>query len=56
MTRIEYTQALITAAKEIQGSNYAGDGYYDQDCWDDSWEDEIDPREAVLEDMSYWSD
>lgn len=54
MTRQEYTFALQTAAKDLQGDNYAGDEYYDQDAWDEHWEEGVDPREAVFEEMSYW--
>jgi hypothetical protein len=55
MTRDEYTKALQDAAKEIQGDNYAGNNYYDQDAWDVAFEDGIPANEAVLEDMGYWS-
>jgi hypothetical protein len=54
MTRVEYTQALQSVAKEIQGDNYAGDEYYDQRAWDDYFDDATSPEDAVREDMSYW--
>jgi len=54
MTRQEYTKALQAAAKDIQGENYAGDKYYDQECWDSNHEDGDDPHDAVHMDMSYW--
>ena len=54
LTREEYTQALIKAAKDIQGDDYAGDDYYNQSAWDGLYEDGDDPYDAVREDMGYW--
>lgn len=50
----QYQDELVAEAKEIQGDNYAGDDYYRQECWRDGYEDGMEPREAVLSDMSYW--
>lgn len=49
-----FCEAMIVAAKDIQGDNYAGDDYYTQPCWMEYWEDGDDPREAVESDMEYW--
>ena len=54
MTFAEFKQQLMAEAREIQGDNYAGDEYYDQDCWKEHWEDGDTPRDSVLSDMSYW--
>ena len=46
MTRDEYTKALQDAAKEIQGDNYVGNNYYDQDAWDVAFEDGLRTRHS----------
>jgi hypothetical protein len=52
----QYKQALMLYAKEVQGENYPGDAYYNQDCWESYFEDEVSPEDAVESDMSYWDD
>lgn len=51
----DFVKLMISAAKEIQGDNYAGDDYYNQDCWMDYWEDGDTPADTVLSDMDHWS-
>ena len=59
MTFAQYEYALCSAARDIQGENYAGDEYYCQGedgPWYDNFEDGDDPYEAVYSDMGYWPD
>ena len=51
MTYRTFIQEMIEFARLVQGDNYAGDDYYDQECWRDYWEDGDSPEEAVNSDM-----
>jgi hypothetical protein len=54
MTFEEFKRQMIVEAMEMQGDNYLGDEYYDQDCWKDQWEQGDSPRDSVISDMGYW--
>jgi len=50
----QYQAELIRAAKRIQGEDFVGDEYYRDPCWREYFSEGQSPRDAVLEDMSYW--
>lgn len=55
MTYDQYVDALVVAAKRIQGENYVGDEWYLDVCsWENYYENGTSPEDAVVDDMSYW--
>jgi hypothetical protein len=54
LTFEEFQQEMIAYAKEVQGENYAGDGYYMDECWREHFDDGDTAQDTVISDMGYW--